>query len=126
MGAVSGNTSRRKLPDRCILQRLFGRVQHNGRARFPGFRHHRRHDDPRLGRHKDNNHREGHDKIRRDQYAVDGFSVIYGSLVYLGATSRGVFEISDNGGIALAQISNEYFGIFGAVLFAIIITVACL
>ena len=53
-------------------------------------------------------------------------AVIYGSLVYLGATSRGVFEISDNGGIALAQISNEYFGIFGAVLFAVIITVACL
>ena len=66
------------------------------------------------------------DTIKAGTISMLLMAVIYGSLVYLGATSRGVFEISDNGGIALAQISNEYFGIFGAVLFAVIITVACL
>ena len=66
------------------------------------------------------------DTIKSGAISMLLMAVIYGSLVYLGATSRGVFEISDNGGIALAQISNEYFGIFGAVLFAVIITVACL
>ena len=66
------------------------------------------------------------DTIKSGAISMLLMSVIYGSLVYLGATSRGIFEISDNGGIALAQISNEYFGIFGAVLFAVIITVACL
>lgn len=66
------------------------------------------------------------DTIKSGAISMLLMAVIYGSLVYLGATSRGIFEISDNGGIALAQISNEYFGIFGAVLFAVIITVACL
>ena len=66
------------------------------------------------------------DTIKSGAISMLLMAVIYGSLVYLGASSRGVFEISDNGGIALAQISNEYFGIFGAVLFAVIITVACL
>ena len=66
------------------------------------------------------------DTIKSGTISMLLMAVIYGSLVYLGATSRGIFEISDNGGIALAQISNEYFGIFGAVLFAVIITVACL
>jgi LIVCS family branched-chain amino acid:cation transporter len=66
------------------------------------------------------------DTIKSGTISMLLMAVIYGSLVYLGATSRGVFEISDNGGIALTQISNEYFGMFGAVLFAVIITVACL
>jgi len=66
------------------------------------------------------------DTIKSGLISMLLMAVIYGSLVYLGATSRGIFEISDNGGIALAQISNAYFGIFGAIVFAIIITVACL
>lgn len=52
--------------------------------------------------------------------------IIYSSLAYLGATSVAQFEVSSNGGIALAQIANYYFGSFGSILLAIIVTVACL
>lgn len=53
-------------------------------------------------------------------------SVIYGCLAYIGATSLNQFPLSDNGGIALAQIATHYFGAYGAMLLAIIITIACL
>ena len=53
-------------------------------------------------------------------------SIIYGSLAYLGATSLNAFPLSDNGGIALAQISTYYFGALGSILLAIIVTLACL
>lgn len=53
-------------------------------------------------------------------------AVIYFLLAYSGATSLGVFELSKNGGIALAQITSQYFGGLGAILLAIIITLACL
>ena len=36
--------------------------------------------------------------------------VIYALTIIMGAQSRGLFEVSDNGGIALAQISNHYLG----------------
>jgi len=52
--------------------------------------------------------------------------LIYSSLAYLGATSVSLFEVSENGGIALAQVANYYFGSFGSILLAIIVTVACL
>lgn len=51
--------------------------------------------------------------------------IIYASLVYIGTTSQGIFSISANGGTALAEVSNHYFSGFGAVILAIIITVAC-
>ncbi|QQK07268.1 branched-chain amino acid transport system II carrier protein [Miniphocaeibacter halophilus] len=53
-------------------------------------------------------------------------SVIYGSLVYMGASSLGKIALSENGGIALNQISKYYFGFFGEILLAIIVVVACL
>lgn len=53
-------------------------------------------------------------------------SVIYASLSYLGTTSISQFEMSSNGGIALAQISRHYFGSFGSILLALIITIGCL
>ena len=53
-------------------------------------------------------------------------SIIYGSLAYLGATSLNAFPLSENGGIALAQISTYYFGSLGSILLAIIVTLACL
>lgn len=53
-------------------------------------------------------------------------SIIYGSLAYLGATSLNAFPVSENGGIALAQISTYYFGALGSLLLAIIVTLACL
>ncbi len=52
--------------------------------------------------------------------------VIYSCLVYIGTASVGQFALSANGGIALAQIASFYFGSFGAVLLAIIVTLACL
>lgn len=53
-------------------------------------------------------------------------SIIYIGLVYLGTTSRGIMPISDNGGLTIALVSNHYFGIFGQLLLALTITVACL
>lgn len=52
--------------------------------------------------------------------------VIYAFLVYMGASSVGKLQLSANGGIALAQIANYYFGDFGSILLAIIVTLACL
>lgn len=52
--------------------------------------------------------------------------IIYASLSYLGTMSVGQFPISKNGGIALTQISQYYFGSFGSVLLAVIVTIACL
>ncbi|WP_100064956.1 branched-chain amino acid transport system II carrier protein [Miniphocaeibacter massiliensis] len=53
-------------------------------------------------------------------------SIIYGSLIYMGASSLGKLNISENGGIALNQISNYYFGFIGQVLLAVIVIIACL
>lgn len=53
-------------------------------------------------------------------------AVIYVLTILMGAQSRGLFEISENGGIALAQISNHYLGSAGSIILAITITFACL
>ena len=53
-------------------------------------------------------------------------SVIYGSLVYMGATSLGVLQPAENGGIALYDISRHFLGNMGQILLATIVTVACL
>ena len=53
-------------------------------------------------------------------------AVIYMLSSIMGASSRGIFPISDNGGIALSEISHHYFGRFGAALLAAIVTLACL
>lgn len=52
--------------------------------------------------------------------------VIYMLIIIIGAQSRGLFEVSDNGGIALAQISNHYLGGIGSTVLALTITFACL
>lgn len=52
--------------------------------------------------------------------------VIYTSLSYMGARSLGILELSENGGIALGQISRFYLGRWGFVILASTITVACL
>lgn len=51
---------------------------------------------------------------------------IYIATILMGAQSRGLFEISENGGIALAQISNYYLKSAGSIVLAITITLACL
>ncbi len=53
-------------------------------------------------------------------------AVIYLLVTVVGAQSRGVFEASSNGGIALAQIADHYFGTAGAAILAGTVTVACL
>ena len=52
--------------------------------------------------------------------------IIYALTIIMGAQSRGLFELSANGGIALTQISNHYLGAVGSVILAITITLACL
>ena len=53
-------------------------------------------------------------------------AVIYIATILMGAQSRGLFETSENGGIALAQISNHYLGSLGSIVLALPITFACL
>ncbi|MBR2674407.1 MAG: branched-chain amino acid transport system II carrier protein [Mogibacterium sp.] len=53
-------------------------------------------------------------------------AVIYILTIIMGAQSRGLFELSDNGGIALTQISSHYLGGLGSFVLAITITLACL
>ncbi len=59
------------------------------------------------------------------------FSSLLMALIYLlvtvvGAQSRGMLEAAPNGGEALAQIAQHYFGSAGAVILAATVTVACL
>ena len=51
---------------------------------------------------------------------------IYVLITVAGAQSRGVFGIAENGGVALAQIAEYYFGKAGALILAATITLACL
>lgn len=53
-------------------------------------------------------------------------ALIYILTILMGAQSRGLFEISENGGIALAQISSHYLGNTGSMILAVTITFACL
>ena len=53
-------------------------------------------------------------------------AVIYVVTIIIGVESRGLFETSANGGIALAQIAQHYYGDFGLILLAITISFACL
>ena len=53
-------------------------------------------------------------------------AIIYIATILMGTQSRGLFETSENGGIALAQISGHYLGAAGSIVLAITITFACL
>ena len=53
-------------------------------------------------------------------------AVIYVVTILMGTQSRGLFETSDNGGIALTQIAGHSFGSVGQIILAITITFACL
>ena len=53
-------------------------------------------------------------------------ALIYAATILMGAQSRGLFELSENGGIALAQISGHYLGSAGKLVLALTITCACL
>lgn len=53
-------------------------------------------------------------------------SLIYFATTIMGTKSRALFEISENGGIALAQIAEYYLGKFGLIVLAFTIGLACL
>lgn len=53
-------------------------------------------------------------------------ALIYVLTILMGAQSRGLFAVSENGGIALAQISGHYLGRAGSAILAVTITFACL
>ena len=53
-------------------------------------------------------------------------ALIYLAVTVVGAQSRGLFETSENGGIALAQIARHYLGSAGLVILAATVTLACL
>lgn len=64
------------------------------------------------------------DTVKSGLISIILMGIIYASLSYLGTMSVGQFPISENGGIALTQISQYYFGSLGNVLLAIIVTIA--
>lgn len=66
------------------------------------------------------------DTIKSGAVSVILMGVIYTLLAYMGTMSLGKFPISENGGIALAQIANHYLGNFGSILLALIVILACL
>lgn len=53
-------------------------------------------------------------------------ALIYVVTIIMGTQSRGMFEVSDNGGIALGQLSGYYLGNIGSIVLAVTITFACL
>lgn len=56
---------------------------------------------------------------------VLAMSVIYGALTYMGGVSLNVLPQADNGGEIFAFMSGHYFGYYGQILLAIIVTLAC-
>lgn len=53
-------------------------------------------------------------------------ALIYVAVTIVGTQSRGLFETSENGGIAFAQIAQHYLGIPGLFILAATVTFACL
>ena len=53
-------------------------------------------------------------------------AAIYVAVTIVGVQSRGLFETSENGGIALAQIAQYYLGSVGLLILAATVTLACL
>ncbi|NGZ77258.1 branched-chain amino acid transport system II carrier protein [Saccharibacillus alkalitolerans] len=53
-------------------------------------------------------------------------AIIYTALAYIGASSVGGLGLKDNGAAVLAAVSSHYFGAYGSVLLALIVTMACI
>lgn len=66
------------------------------------------------------------DTIKSGAVSILLMGIIYSLLAYMGTMSIGTFPISANGGIALAQIANHYLGIYGSLILAMIVIIACL
>ncbi|WEV60832.1 branched-chain amino acid transport system II carrier protein [Streptococcaceae bacterium ESL0729] len=64
--------------------------------------------------------------IKSGAISIVLMGIIYTLLSLMGTMSLGTFPMSENGGIALAEIAQHYLGNYGAVLLALIIIFACL
>ena len=64
--------------------------------------------------------------VRSGVYSCLLMALIYLVITIVGAQSRGLFETSANGGIALAQIARHYLGYPGLFVLAATVTFACL
>ncbi len=64
--------------------------------------------------------------VRAGVFSCLLMAVIYVAVTIVGVQSRGLFETSENGGIALAQIARHYLGDAGLIVLAITVTLACL
>ena len=53
-------------------------------------------------------------------------ALIYVAITLVGAQSRNVYELAENGGIILSYVSQHYFGSFGGILLAATVILACL
>ncbi|CAM3113670.1 branched-chain amino acid transport system II carrier protein [Staphylococcus argensis] len=58
--------------------------------------------------------------------SIVGMAIIYAILALMGVMSLGHFKLSENGGIALAQIAQYYLGDYGIIILSLIIILACL
>ena len=64
--------------------------------------------------------------VRAGLFSAILMAVIYLLVAVMGAQSAGGLEVSSNGGEALSQIAEYYFGRAGAFILAVIVTMACL
>ncbi|GEO67750.1 branched-chain amino acid transport system II carrier protein [Levilactobacillus spicheri] len=64
--------------------------------------------------------------IKAGAISMSLMAVIYTLLALIGTMSLGHFKLAANGGITLAQIANYYFGIWGNLLLALLVIIACL
>ena len=64
--------------------------------------------------------------VRAGIFSCIFMAFIYIAVTLVGVQSRGLFETSANGGIALAQIAQHYLGDAGLLVLAATVTLACL
>lgn len=66
------------------------------------------------------------DTIKSGAISIILMGIIYTLLSFAGTMSLGKFDLSPNGGIALAQMADHYLGTYGSILLALIVILACL
>lgn len=66
------------------------------------------------------------DTVKSGFISILLMGIIYTLLSLMGTMSLGKFAISENGGIALAEIAKHYLGTGGSILLAFIVIIACL
>ncbi|MCW3779104.1 branched-chain amino acid transport system II carrier protein [Levilactobacillus namurensis] len=64
--------------------------------------------------------------IKTGAISMSLMAVIYTLLALIGTMSLGHFSTAANGGVTLAQIADYYFGVWGTLLLAVLVIIACL